>query len=144
MVKKIPPPPPIANRDPTFNRWLLELTGILNSGGDIDPNTVDGLPEVILQSGENADAIVILQTTTGSQGGDITSLQNDVTALQGEVVAINAQLTTLGARGEVLFGAGAPAAGLGKVKDWYGDLAGAVGARVWIKTAVATWTPFPF
>jgi hypothetical protein len=49
------------------------------------------------------------------------------------------------ARGGALHnGTGAPAAGLGAVGDWYGDVAGGVGARVWIKTGVSAWTAFPF
>jgi hypothetical protein len=40
MVQKIPPPPPLAVRDQTLNRWLLELTAILNSQGQIDGSNI--------------------------------------------------------------------------------------------------------
>lgn len=144
MPQKIPPPPPIASQDPTFNRWLLELTAILNASGGVDPSSVPGLPEVIAQSAANAAAIAALQGTTGGQSFAIALLQSQVIAINASIVTINGQITTLGARGELLFGAGVPAAGLGKVNDWYGDTAGAVGARVFIKKAVGVWTPFPF
>jgi hypothetical protein len=144
VVQKIPPPPPIANADPAFNRWLLEVTAILQASGNIDPDAVAGLPEVIAQSAANAAAVTALQTQVGNQDVSIAALAAQVLAIQNDIVTINGQLTTLGARGELLFGAGAPAAGLGKVNDWYGDTAGAVGARIWIKKAVGVWTAFPF
>lgn len=144
MARKVPPPPPIANTDPAFNRWLLELTSILNAGGGIDPGSVDGLDAVILQSAANALDIIALQDGQTVQSGDISLLQTQVAVIDGEIVVINGQLTTLGARAQVLNGVGAPAAGLGNVNDWYANIGGAVGARIYVKTAVATWTAFPF
>lgn len=144
MAKKVPPPPPIADQDQAFNRWLLELTAILNSGGGIDANSVDGLPQVIAESAANALAITALQGTTGGQSAAIAALTVSVAALQANIVTINGQLTTLGARAQVLNGVGAPAAGLGNVNDWYANIGGGVGARVYVKTAAATWTAFPF
>jgi hypothetical protein len=144
MVQKIPPPPPIANQDPTFNRWLLELTAILNAGGGIDANSVNGLPEVIAQSAANAVAIAALQTVTGGQTASIAALNVQVTSINGQIVTINGQITALGARAQPLNGIGVPAAGLGNVGDWYANIGGAVGARIYVKTAPAVWTPFPF
>lgn len=41
MTQKIPPPPDIARLDPVFNRWLVELTSVLNGGGN---TTLTGTP----------------------------------------------------------------------------------------------------
>lgn len=144
MTLKLPPPPPIASSDPAFNRWCVELLSILSNTGGIDPNSVQGLPEVIAQSAANAADITVLQGEVGGNTLNISTLQGQVAALTAAVATINGQITTLSARGELLFGAGPPAAGLGKVNDWFGDTAGAAGARVWIKKAVGVWTPFPF
>lgn len=130
MVQKVPPPTGIATKDPVFNRWLLELTAILNSAGEIDPGSIAGLAALVIQ--------------VAAQGAAITALQGQVTALQTTVGTHTGQIAALTARAQVFRGAGAPAAGLGSVNDWYGDVAGAVGARIFIKTAVGVWTPFPF
>jgi hypothetical protein len=146
MALKIPPPPYFAVEDqfPGFNRWLLEVTSVLTNQGGIDPSEVAGLPELILQVGTNTADIATLEGGQGDQAAAIVVLQGDDIILFDNIGTINGQLTTLGARGELLFGTGAPAAGLGKVNDWYGDTAGAVGSRVWIKKAVGVWTAFPF
>jgi hypothetical protein len=137
MVQKIPPPPLIASRDQTLNRWLLELTALLNSQGGIDPSNVAGLTALAIQVSTNAANIVFVN-------GDITLIKAVITTINGEITTINGEITALQANPVVHNGTGAPAGGLGNVHDWYGDVAGAVGARIWIKTGVATWTAFPF
>lgn len=44
MVDKIPPPPPLAQKDQALNRWLIELTGILNGTGEIIAQAVTQPP----------------------------------------------------------------------------------------------------
>lgn len=145
MAQKIPPPPPFSGPEwQTFNRWLLELTSILNNEGGINPNQVKGLPALFTQVASNTTDILSLETTQGDQANDIVNLQGQIAALQDAIVVANTQLTALGARAQVYNGTGAPAAGLGSVNDWYGDIAGAVGTRIYIKTGAATWTAFPF
>jgi hypothetical protein len=145
MVQKIPPPPPFSGPEwQVFNRWLLELTGILGNEGGINPDEVSGLPALFTAVAVNTASIAALQGSSGSQAAAITTLQGQVTTLFASLATVNGQITTLNARGELLFGAGLPAAGLGKVGDWYGDTAGAAGARVFIKKVVGVWTPFPF
>lgn len=145
MAQKIPPPPFLSGPEwEGFNRWLLEVTSILSDEGGIDPTEVTGLPDVITQVGTNTTNITALQGTTGGQGGQIAALQAQVTALQTDVATINGQITTLSARAQVLNGVGVPGAGLGNVNDWYANIGGAVGARIFVKTGVATWTAFPF
>src|SRR5258708_14294149 len=111
MVLKVPPPPPLAVKDQACNRWLLELTAIVNSGGNIDTSSVVGLAGVIAQSAANALAITALQTTTGNQGGSISVLNAQIVALQASIVTINGQITTLSARAQVFNGVGVPNSG---------------------------------
>ena len=145
IALKIPPPPMMTSPEfQPFNRWLLELTKILRASGGIDPASIAGLEATIAQVVANTAAIALLQGGQAGQAAQIAALNASVAAIVLDIATINGQLTTLGARGELLFGAGAPAAGLGKVNDWYGDTAGAAGARIWIKKAVGVWTPFPF
>lgn len=152
MAQKIPPPPPIASGDvasfiqslPAFNRWLLELTGILAASGGIDPNTIDGFAELQNQVEQNTADIVTLQGEVGTLNGLVGTLQAQVSDLLTRMAAAESAITSLQARAQPLNGVGAPAAGLGNVGDWYANVGGAAGARIYIKTAVATWTPFPF
>ena len=145
MAQKIPPPPQFTGPEwQSFNRWLLEVTSVLSNTGGINPDQVDGLTALFAEVAVNTADINTLEATTGGQGAAIGFLQSEITTLQGNVATINGQITTLSARGELLFGAGVPAGGLGKVNDWYGNTAGAVGARVFIKKAPGVWTAFPF
>jgi hypothetical protein len=145
MAQKIPPPPQFTGPEwQSFNRWLLEVTSVLSNEGGIAASEVEGLLSAYADIAQNTVDIINLQGTTGGQAADIFALQVAVAGLAASIATINGQITTLSARGELLFGAGVPAAGLGKVNDWYGDTAGAVGARVFIKKAVGVWTPFPF
>jgi hypothetical protein len=137
MVLKIPPPPPIANQDQAFNRWLLEITAILSAGGDIDPGSIAGLDAAFAQIAVNTANIAALQGTTGGQSAAILALQASVVSLTASIATINGQITTLSSRAQVLNGAGAPAAGLGSVGDWYGDT---TLLHIYIKTGAATWT----
>lgn len=145
MSQKIPPPIPLTGPEwQTFNRWLLELTSILSNEGGINPDEVAGLPELFTQVATNTADIIVLEAGQTGQGGDIATLQTDVATINGEIATINGQITTLSNRAQVLNGAGAPAAGLGSVNDWYANIGGGVGARIYVKTAVGTWTAFPF
>ena len=145
MAQKIPPPPQFTGPEwQSFNRWLLEVTSVLSNTGGINPDQVAGLTALFAAVAVNTADIVTLESNQGGQSGDIAALQANVSLLFAQIATINGQITTLSARGELLFGVGVPAGGLGKVNDWYGDTAGAVGARVFIKKAVGVWTPFPF
>ena len=138
MAQKIPPPPFMVGPEwEGFNRWLLELTSVLTNEGGINPEEVTGLPATIALVAANTLAIANLQTTTGSQGGAITGLQAQINFLTTQITVLNSSVTTLAARAQVLRGAGAPAAGLGNVNDWYADT---TNLHIYVKTAAATWT----
>lgn len=137
-MAKVPPPPNIPGQDPTFNRWLLELTSILNASGDVDVNNIPGY--AALQN-EVAQNTLDIQTNTlninslangqGTQGTAVAALQNRMTAAEGNI-------TTLQARNQVFNGTGgAPSVGLGIDGDWYYNRGGVAGSRLYIKVAGA-------
>lgn len=125
-MAKIPPPPPIASMDPAFNRWLLEVTAILNPGGEIDPGTVEGLPATQAQVAQNTTKIGTLQGQVATANINIASLNARVTAAEGNI-------TTLQARNQVYSGASDPGAGLGVNGDWYART-DAPNRAVWVKS----------
>jgi len=146
MAQKIPPPPQFTGPEwQSFNRWLLEVTSVLSNEGGISPDEVTGLPLLFSEVATNTTDIAALEGTTGGQGAQIGTLQAQVTNIDSvEIPAINGQITSLNSRAQVRNGVGAPTAGLGNVNDWYANIGGGVGARIYVKTGVATWTPFPF
>lgn len=46
-LRRVPPPVPIAINDPTFNRWLHDLTAFLAEGGGIDPGAIPGYDTLV-------------------------------------------------------------------------------------------------
>lgn len=124
-MAKVPPPPYLTKdkQGQVLNRWLLELTSILNGAGDIDPGSVAGLTALVIQVGTLTTQVAALQTLTTAQGTSITALNGEVTTLQANAVVRN--------------GAGVPAGGLGNINDWYSD---DTNKHIYVKTGVAVWT----
>lgn len=147
MPIKFPPPPFLTNTSPEYqrlNRWLLDIQSILNSSGGIDPDQVAGLAATTAQVVTNTGDITTLSGQIAAINTHLTTIDGEITTINGQITALNAAVVALQANPIVRRGTGAPAAGLGSVGDWYGDPAGAAGSRIWIKTAVGTWTAFPF
>lgn len=143
MVAKIPPPPFLTGSLQQLNRWLLEIQNILNAGGTIDPAQVDGLPAAYAEIAQSALDIATLKTQVAADEASIVVLQGQVATLNGQVATINGQIATINgqivtlqANGVPLSGNGVPAGALGKVNDWYADVAG---LHIYVKTGVATW-----
>lgn len=144
MATKFPPPPFLTDQKfQSLNRWLLDVSSILNSEGTIDPGTVNTLPETTTQVGDNTTSIATINGEITTLNGLIAAINASIASLSGQVAVLAAAVLVLQANPVVRFGAGAPAAGLGGVGDWYGDPAGIIGSRIWIKTAVGVWTAFP-
>jgi hypothetical protein len=145
MTIKIPPPPQFTGPQwQSFNRWLLELTSILNNTGGIDPSEVSGLSEVITQVGTNTADIATLDTTTGGQGTNIATLNSEVAAINSQISIIGGDITALQSNAVVHNGTSDPASGFGRVGDWFANTSGGAGHRIFVKTGVSAWTAFPF
>jgi len=141
--QKPPPPPPIATKDPTLNRWFLAVTAFLKNNGTIDPNAVQGLPELTAEVATLQGQVTTLQGQVATLNGQVTTLQGQVATLNGQVTTLQGQVTALQARAQVFNGVVPPAPGLGGNGDWYANTAGGVGARIYVKVAGA-WVAFPF
>lgn len=127
-LKKMPPPPPIAQNDPIFNHWLHELTAFISSGGGIDPGVIPGydvlVSTVALHSTQISSNTVNIASNTSNiavNTSNISSLSSVVSS-QGTQISINASnINALYARSQVLNGTAAPAAGTGVNGDWFAD-----------------------
>ncbi len=116
---------------------LLELTSILANAGGIDPNSIEGYPELQNQVEANTADITTLESQIGGQGADITTLQLQVIALTNGLAVVSGSVTTLAARNQVYNGVADPGAGLGVNGDWYARTDGPNRA-VWTKVG-GTW-----
>lgn len=130
MVQKIPPPPRIANQDNAFNRWLIELTNILNGAGVIDPTTIAGLIALTAQVNTNT-------TNIATDEANITTINTEITTINGEITTLNSEVAALQANAVVRNGSGTPAAGLGNNGDLYINNTGGAGTRLFGKIAGA-------
>lgn len=143
MVAKVPPPPQLPLQFQQLNRWLIELQNILNAGGFIEPDQVDGLAEFIASTNLSLAALqnqltnlanrtTLLETAVTQNSADIANLQVIIAALQIQVNALTARSSTLN-------GVGAPSGALGSNGDLYVDsaLPGA-GANLYVKFS-GTW-----
>lgn len=122
-MAKVPPPPPLANNDPVLNRWLLELTSILNGDGQINATAVPGLEDV--------------QAEIETLQGQVNLLSSEFAGLNSVIANHESRIQTLEARNQVFSGTAAPGAGVGVDGDWFYNRTGVVGARLYIKVGGA-------
>jgi hypothetical protein len=138
MTLKLPPPPQLPISFGGFgqqlNRWLLEIQSILNSGGTIDPASVDGLPELFTQVTALAAEVVTLTAEVATLTADVATLTTNVTANTAAIAALQANAV-------ILNGSGPPGAGLGAAGDLYINNTGSAGTNLYANIA-GTWTAF--
>lgn len=127
MPLKLPPPPLFTGPQwEGFNRWLLELTSILSSAGDIDPSTVIGLLDAYAQIAQNTSDI-------SSLGSQLTGVNQSISQLSIDISNLALRTTILEARAQIRNGAGVPSAGLGNDGDLYLNNTGGAGTRLYGK-----------
>jgi len=115
ILTKMPPPPPVAQLDPAFNRWLHVLQAYINDGGGtIDPSLIPGYDALIATVNLQTSQINTLLVNTAANTSAISLINTRINS-------INATITGLAARPIVRNGTAAPGAGLGNNGDWYAD-----------------------
>lgn len=114
MAVRIPPPPNIVYADPAFNRWLLEITSILEKGAN---------------GGINPDEIAGVQNDVAALTKQIADLQASIKVLQQAIGITNARLRS---------GTVKPPDIQGTDGDWFAVTAGAQ-RGVYVRVA-SVWT----
>lgn len=140
MTLKLPPPPQLPISFGGFgqqlNRWLLEIQSILNSGGTIDPSSVDGLPALFTQVAALAGEVATLVTEVAANTANIATNTANIATNTANIATNTAAIAALQANPIIRSGTGAPAAGLGNNDDLYIDNAGSSpGSLLYIKVA---------
>ncbi len=136
VLNRVPPPPNLAINDPALNKWLIDLTAFINSGGGgIDPALIPGYDALIATV--NALSIQVANNTIdiAANTSDIGTLNSEVAALTANVATNTADIATLTARNVVLNGTAVPGAGLGNDGDWYAKTSAT--AHIYVKVTGA-------
>ncbi len=129
VLSRVPPPPRLAVDDPGFNKWLIDLTQIINSGGgSIDPALIPGYDTLVATVNLHTIEINSNTVNIAANTAAIGTANTNIAVLQSQV----AILTT---RSRVLNGAGVPGVGLGNDGDWYAKTAAAT--HIYVKVAGA-------
>lgn len=136
-VLKFPPPPDMGRDNQRLNRWLIEIQSILNNSGDIDPDSIAGLPALYLQVAALAVTVAANTASIAANTASIATNTANIAANTASIAANTASIATLTARNQVLNGAGVPAAGLGNNGDLYLNNMGGAGTRLYGKIAAA-------
>ena len=135
ILNKVPPPPPIAQFDPAFNRWLHDLQAFINEGGGtIDPGLIPGYNELIATVNTQTTEINSLLVNVASLTSSVATLTTHVNTLNTAVTTLAGRVTTLEARPIIRNGIVAPGAGLGANGDWYADT---VAKHIYVKVTGA-------
>ena len=141
ILKRVPPPPPIAQNDPVFNRWLHDLTSFITEGGGIDPGAIPGydvlLSTVALHSSQIANHTIQIASNTSNISSLFTITSAHTAQINANTTAISNNTTNIGtlfARSQVLSGAAAPAAGTGVDGDWFSDT---IAKHIYVKSGGA-------
>lgn len=113
-----------------LNRWLLDVQSVLNSSGNIDPTTVEGLLEITQTIEETAGEVTVLSN-------EVSALTNRVSTAEGNITTLTMEVTTLQGNAVSRNGSGAPSNALGAVGDWYADTSN---LHIYVKTGAAAWT----
>lgn len=140
-LKRVPPPPPIAENDPVFNRWLHDLTAFITESGSIDPGVIPGydtlVSTVALHSTQissltvnvaantsnisiNTSNISTLFSTTSTHTSQIATNTTNIATNTSGIAGNAVNIATLTARSQVLHGTAAPGA-IGIDGDWFSD-----------------------
>lgn len=141
-LRKMPPPPPIAQNDPVFNRWLHDLMAFIKEGGFIDPGVIPGYDVLVstvhthtTQISSLTIDVASLTSQVGVHTSQIASLFS-ITSLHTTEINLNAaNIALLFDRPQVRNGIVAPVAALGSDGDWFADT---VAKHIYVRTG-GTW-----
>jgi hypothetical protein len=122
ILTKVPPPPPIAQFDPAFNRWLHDLQAFINEGGGtINPDLIPGYNALVSTVNTHTIEISSLTTQTAANTSAIAIANTHISLLTTTSQTHTAQIAALTSLPRVRNGTVAPGAGLGVNGDWYAD-----------------------
>jgi hypothetical protein len=144
VTLKVPPPPQLPVSFGVFggqlNRWLLEIQSILDSQGQINQDSVAGLPALAAQVATLVTEIATLTAEVATLTAEVAANTANIATNTANIatntanIATNtAAIATLQANAVVRNGTGVPGAGLGNNGDLYINNTGGAGTRLYGK-----------